>query len=550
MRVFRKNPVSSTSTHTGNSNHHLRLDNDLLTNRSHLSRPFLFVKTLLPASFRIALLLAAPLLHALEGNQIPDLASYRWPMQMQWENSDGASTRETYAGPFLEQRTLAEESYFALRPFGLETHSRVGGVDNDSLSILYPLFSYHNYDSHSQWSILSVIRWSEISTVHDPVAIETDLVTYYKKSFEVFPFYFNYNSWNPEYDYFAVFPFFGELKNRLFYDRISWVAFPFYSEWVDNDETTYAYFWPFVRYRTGPSSSGFSIWPLFGNFQREQDYHYRFALWPLLYYHQDKLYLETPETQIGILPLYARETRQSYQREDFLWPFFGYTLDDLNHYEEMRFLWPIFVQGRGNNRYLNQFAPLYSLSNRNGIESKWFLWPLFNSRSYELDGVNFNKFKFLYFIYQNTTQTIADQPDKILGTKRHFWPLFSYWKTAAGEKQFQMFSPLEPLFPNNSEIRRLYSPLFSIVRYQEVNPDHKDLEILFSLIHFQQRPEFERLELGPIFGYEYGDEKVRFDLLKGLLGYQRQNGRKILRLFWFSIDLGEAKAKGEQSDHE
>ena len=489
-------------------------------------------------------------LHAVDVARVPNLDSYAWPLKVNWQNSDEATVRESYAGPFIEHRITDEETFSAIRPFALERHYTSSEVDTSSLSILYPLFIHRSYPGHSQWSIFSLIRGSKIETDSDPVDPETGLVDYYKKSFEIFPFYFDYDSWNPDQDYFGILPFYGELKNRLFYDRISWVAFPFYSKWENNDETTYAYLWPFVRHRTGPISKGFAIWPLFGSFQRENDYHQSFALWPFLYYHQDKLYLETPNTQIGVLPFYARETRQGYQREDFLWPFFGYTDDTNNNYQEARFLWPIFIQGRGTNRYLNQIAPLYSISKRNGVESDWYLWPLFNNRKFEFDGIETNKFKFLYFLYQDTQQTIADQPDQWLGTKRHFWPFFSYRSSEDGQKQFQMFSPLEPLFPNNSEIRKLYSPLFSIVRYQELNPEHKDLELLFSLIHFQRRPDFDRFEFGPLFGYELGEEKVRFDILKGLLGYQRENGRRVLRLFWFSIDLGEVKEEGDKKNNE
>lgn len=492
-------------------------------------------------------------MHALDLTSVPDLGNYHWPLKVTWESPSGDTTRQGFAGPFFESRTSEQENYFAIRPLGLERHYLDSAVDDHSLSILYPLFSYRNYPGGYQWSVFSLIRSSYISTDTQPREIDGEIYDYYRKSFEIFPFYFDHDSPNPNYDYFGILPFYGEVKNRIFYDRISWVAFPLFSKWEDNDETTYAYLWPFIRYRTGPISSGFSIWPLFGTFQRENDYHYRYALWPLLYYHQDKLHLETPHTSIGILPLYARESRPSYLREDFLWPLFGYTLDYEKEYQELRFLWPIFVQGRGRDRYLNQIAPLYSISHRNGVDSKWFLWPIFNHRSYELNGVDVDKFKILYFLYQNTRQSVANQPEKHLGTKRHLWPLFSYWENQDGEKQFQMFSPLEPLFPNNSEIRKLYSPLFSIVRYQELNPEHKDLELLFSLIQFQRRPNLERLEFGPILGYENGADDFRLELLKGLLGYKKEDGRRILRLFWFDIDLGEIEEHAQvttNADHE
>jgi hypothetical protein len=367
-----------------------------------------------------------------------------------------------------------------------------------------------------------------------------DETPYYRKSFEVFPFYFDYDSYNPDYDYWAIFPIYGELKNRLFHERISWTLFPLYSKWERKDEQTYAYLWPFIRYRTGPHSRGLSIWPLAGYFERENDYVQRYALWPFLYYHKQKLYKEIPDTQLGILPFYARETREGYRREDFLWPFFGYTQDDIHNYEEVRFLWPLFIQGRGDDRYLNQLAPLYSISKRNGKRSNWYLWPLLNNKRYQLDGIDVSKWRFFYFLYQDITQTVGPE-ESFVATKKHLWPLYSYWKRNDGVRQLQILSLLEPLFPNNETIRKLYSPLFSVYRYQELNPDHKDVEILFSLIHFERRPEHERLDIGPIFNYFESESFTKYELLKGLLGYERVDGRKYLRLLWFRIHIGNAE---------
>ncbi len=467
-----------------------------------------------------------------------DMQHYHWPLSVQWQEAHGDASLERFAGPLYEQRDLESESWFAVRPLLLKQDFPDRPTDESALSILYPLFSYRSYPGHKQWSVFSLIRWSRIDTQTHHLEFDSDLTRHYRKSFEVFPFYFDYDSWNPDYAYFGIFPLFGELKNRLFYERISWLAFPVYSKWERKDEATYAFLWPLFRYRTGEQSSGFSIWPIYGQFERESDYRQRFALWPLLYYHQKKLYLDTPNTHIGILPLYAREGREGYLREDFLWPFFGYTLNTADNYEEARFLWPLFIQGRGNDRYLNQIAPLYSISRRNGVESKWWLWPLFNTRSYQREGIDFQKFRIFYFLYQDVEQRKVSDPEQSLGLKRHLWPLFSYRKNADGSRQFQMLSPLEPILPNSSEIRRLYSPLFALIRYQAQGDDQKDLELLFSLIHFEQRGNRERLEVGPLFGYEHSDVLERFEILKGLLGYRNEDGQRVLRFFWFNIKLG------------
>jgi hypothetical protein len=471
-----------------------------------------------------------------------DIQENLWPFEVRWENLDSSFERSNIAGPFWETRIMKSESLLTLRPFWL-TREYEGPTSMERLdTFLYPLFTRRTYDGHEQWNIFSLIRSSEISTstIFDP---EEDTTPYYRKSFEVFPFYFDYDSYNPAYDYWAFFPFYGELKNRLLYNRIAFTLFPLYSEWERKDEKTYAYLWPFIRYRTGPYSKGLSVWPIAGYFERENDYKQRYALWPFLYYHQSKLYQDIPHTQLGILPFYARETKEGYIREDFLWPLFGYTLDQNTSYEEVRFLWPLFIQGRGTDRYINQLAPLYSFSHRNGKHSNWYLWPLLNNKKFTTDGVDVSKWKFLYFLYQDTTQTVAGNQDKFVATKKHLWPLYSYWKHQDGTQQLQILSILEPLFPNNETIRKLYSPLFSFYRYQELAPDHKDVDILFSLIHYERRTEHARFDIGPFFNYFESQETTKYELLKGLLGYERIDGRKYIRLLWFKINIGSADPK-------
>ena len=467
----------------------------------------------------------------------PEMDIHAWPFTVNWE--DGFQKKTQFLGPLFETFDSSLGSHKAIRPFYLERTYSEEEPMLKSQSFLYPLFIHREYEGHQQSSILSLIRWKTIDTDTD-LNIETDPVKHYLKAFEVFPFYFDYDSWNLDYDYFGVFPIYGELKNRLFYDRISWVGFPFYSKWEDNDETTYAYLWPFIKYRTGPTSEGFGVWPLYGNFKKENTYHRRYAIWPFLYYNQEKMYLDTPITQMGVLPFYAKETRENYKREDYLWPFFGYTKQVDPTYDELRLLWPVFIQGRGEMKYLNQFAPIYSISKRPDRRSYWYLWPLFNYKVNELDSIDVRTFKLLYFLYKDTTQTISGRPDEMLATKKHLWPLYSYWENKEGQKQLQVLSILEPLFPNNDEIRKKYTPLFSIYRYSELAENHKDVEILFSLIQFERRPTYERLEIGPLFGYEYGEEKKRIELLKGLLGYRNENKKRSLRLLWVPIGLGKS----------
>ncbi len=468
---------------------------------------------------------------------IPDMDENIWPVRVDWEeNSEVQRTR--IAGPFYERNIQEDETFIALRPFTLRREYHSDPTTQYSESFLYPLYKYTQYEGHSFRTIFQLIRWKSIDN-DTSETIGTNEAESYLRAFEVFPFYFDYEYANPDYSYQGLFPIYGTVRNRLFVDQIDWRLFPLYAKVQDDDETAKYYIWPFFKDLEGPKSKGFGIWPLYGNFSRENDYHHQYLLWPFIYHNQNHLDRDIPQTKIGILPLYHEETREGYKQKDILWPFFGYTYSNNPSYDESRFLWPFIIQRRGQDRYLNQYAPFYSHSIKNGTESYWYLWPIYNSREYETEGVLVKRWKLLYFLYWHMNQYEAAQPDNKIAQKSHFWPLYSYRSETDKVTQFQLLSPLEPLFQNNEEIRKLYSPLLALYRYQHIHEESKDVEFLFSLINYERRTSHKRFNIGPLFDYKSGDAVKKVDFLKGLFRYERFNDRKETTFLWIRFTKDE-----------
>jgi hypothetical protein len=82
--------------------------------------------------------------------------------------------------------------------------------------------------------------------------------------------------------------------------------------------------------------------------------------------------------------------------------------------------------------------------------------------------------------------------------KRHLWPLFSQWDNGAGQRQFQLLSPLEVFFPNSDPIRQVYTPLFALYRYDQRAPGDTRHSFLWSLISWRNSPEEKEFHLGPL----------------------------------------------------
>ena len=299
--------------------------------------------------------------------------------------------------------------------------------------------------------------------------------------------------------------------------------------------TTYAP-WPFLRLIQGGGHKGFAFWPLFGHQGREGDYDDQFYLWPLIYKSTSHLSEPQPDEKLGVLPFYTRETAPGYINENYLWPFFGYShRTEPEKYDEQRYLWPFLVQGRGDVRQVNRWAPLYSHSVVKGYDKTWLAWPLYRHAQWDEAGIAQEKNQVLYFIYWSLTQRSTTNPAVAPAHKTHLWPLLSSWNNGAGQRQLQLLSPFEVFFPTNEPIRQLYSPLVAIYRFDQRAPDDIRYSLLFSLVSWKKSPAEREFHLGPLFSTRTTPQRSRIALALGLLAWSRtpDTGRWKFCLFDF-----------------
>lgn len=450
-----------------------------------------------------------------------------WPFFVDLDEPAAESTTRQFLGPFVETRQTPEVDWTAARPFTLR-YDYHAPLDPRSFYVLYPLYSYRANEAGHYWNFFYLIRGSKYET-DDKLDSET---------FEVIPFYFDHDyPRSPENSYWGFLPFYGEVKDRLFQDRISWVLAPFYMEWEKNGAITYGTPWPFVRYRTGNGNSGFALWPLFGAFEKPGHSYFRYLLWPLIFESAKNLDTEEPSRGYGFLPFYTyQEGPGGLVSENYLWPFFGYTDIENPEYRENRYFWPFLVQGRGTETYVNRWAPFYTHSIRKGVDKKWWMWPLFKRTSYETPRLNVRTWSFLYVLYWNQTQTALDPAADFEASKTYAWPFFSHGNNGQGRRQFQLFTPLLPWLKTNEVVRDLYSPLFGVYRYESDSADGTwRHSLLFNLLTLEKKASGGRFTLGPILDLRTGEEKAGFSLLHGLFGRQRTGEDTEWKLFWFTL---------------
>ncbi len=453
----------------------------------------------------------------------------------------------TAAGPLLFEKSSANaagDTARGFRPFWVDLDDPRGRLR--ARYVLYPLFSYTLTDAETyKWSLFELIRRTDRLAAAGPARTEFDE----HGEFDVFPFWFSRRTPDPADSYRALFPSAGTVKHKLGFERLSWTLFPLYVENEKKGATTTFAPWPIVRHRSG-AAHGWGVWPLYDRAVRPGVYDRTTWLWPLFYNHTRFASPEdppgtAPTRDIGALPFYAARTGPGYVNEDFLWPFFGYTdRTEPVRYHERRYLWPFFVQGRGEERTINRWAPFYSHSVVKGYAKQWFAWPVLRYATWTEENIERRRTQFLYFVYWHEGQRRVGRAGSPEAELTHVWPLVSAWDNGAGRRQWQFPSPLEVFFPGNEKVRHVWSPLFSLARHQQRAPGDERTSLLWDFVTWEKQAAARRSEfhLGPLLGVTREGEARRISIGAGLIGFRRAAAGG-WRMFWLDFPSANASVQ-------
>lgn len=467
-----------------------------------------------------------------------------WPFIVRHHDAATHTDAWTAAGPFLFRRPLADadgNTARGFRPFWVQLDNPQGELRSGYF--LYPLFSYSADATTYKWSVFELIRrWDRRAGAPPPTSTLDQ-----NREFEIFPFWFSRQAGSPDLTYKALFPIHGTIKNKLSFENLSWTLFPFYVRNEKKGVVTTSTPWPIIRVTRG-AAHGWGVWPIFNYVERPDGSRYETYLWPFGFNSirqpsPDDPPGTPPRRDVGVLPFYTKSTGPGYINEDYAWPFFGYTdRATPKRYSERRYFWPFFVQGRGDERYINRWGPFYTHSVIKGYDKRWVLWPLLRQAEWSNDGaITHTRTQLLYFIYWNEQQRLARRPEAPAAELTHVWPLFSEWDSGNGRRQWQFLSPLEVFFPGNEKVRHVWSPFFALARYERRAAGDERTSLLWNAITWEQRPQEERSEfhLGPLLGVtRHGPEK-RVSVGRGLFGFTRGPDRG-WRMFWLDFPAKSA----------
>jgi hypothetical protein len=445
-----------------------------------------------------------------------------WPFYLKQQQSGDRGKSEQFLGPIFFAKGTAAGEVQGFRPFFMVEKEG----DKQSGTFLYPVFSWYNEPAYHDSSFLLLINRRHYDDGSQGQSAHFDL----------WPFYSSHETGDPATSYHALFPIVGTVKQRFRKDRMSWVLFPLYFDTEEKGMEITTMPWPFFAYIRGAGHHGFEFWPVYGQRWRTGDYDKRFFLWPFFYKFDRDLSTEQPTYSIGALPFYTRDSGPGSLNVTFAWPLFGFTRQTRPvRYNEQRYLWPFLVQGQGEERNINRWAPLYTHSVIKGYDKTWVLWPLFRHGTWEDTGIAEERNQFFYFLYFSQTQRSLTNPAAAPANKTHVWPLFSYWDNGAGRRQVQFISPLEVFFPNNDTMRQLYNPLFAVYTYDRQGAAASRHCLLWGALTYRRSATDREFHLGPLLSVHTAEASKRVAFVGGVFGWQRRPGEAHSRFFLFDF---------------
>lgn len=349
------------------------------------------------------------------------------------------------------------------------------------------------------------------------------------------PFYFQGRNASGT-TYRALFPLGGTLRDFAGRDEISFALFPLYSTSALNDITTVNYLWPLIS-RTRSEKGHISrhrFFPFYGMNHHQGKFRKRFVLWP---FYNDVRY-EYGEGRGGghmLFPLYGTVNLDTEKTLWVLPPFFRFTRGEQNIVHAP---WPFFQKRSGENIDQLYLWPLWGRKKLETVDRSFFLWPVFWKEHVDRLDSTVDRFLvaplFSHTAVRADADPESDERPEVLARKHKLWPLYSYRRE--GEASRLRFVELWP-FADAPAVERNWAPLWTL--YSRATAAGKaDTEILWGLYrHHRDGEAYRYVSLFPLADYRRdarADAEGRsWNLLKGLVGYERKGSQKSIRLLYF-----------------
>ena len=442
-------------------------------------------------------------------------------------------------GPFVTYKKSPEGEEYGFRPlfYSFSNYRK----DTTGLDVVYPFLTHRSFEGDTKLQMLVYLFY-----------YKSDLRPsgFREKEYTLFPFVFGRHSEDPGRSYFALFPLFGKLKHKYGKEEISFALFPLFLQTKNEGVTNTNVIWPFFGAYSGEGVSGGRFWPLYGQFENEGKLEDRFALWPIYTHRKRNFYGETI-TSNAFLPFYYGVDMPGRRQRTYLWPFIS-TVDDSNKDVKRRDIpWPFVTFSRGTVN-TNRIWPFYSLRKEKDYEAGFIMWPMYGYKKYVFGDYIRTRKTLGLFIYKDITDVPTEEGGRS-GKAVHLWPLFSYKTRPDGSSYFHFLSLLETFLSENPPRERNWAPFWSFIVWRMDEEGNQSSSILWNTIRTERTKDgakkFELRPIIPVISFEDSEERSKFYLLGGLLGYKSTPEKKTLRILFIPVNISSNK-KDDMADND
>lgn len=457
-------------------------------------------------------------------------------------------TRKEVFGPFYYRQQTELSDTWAIPP--LFSHTDWIGGDAEEYDFAYPILTFDRFGGEYRWQLGQLFSFAGGQNQSEVP----------RDRFTLFPIYFQQRSPDPQYNYTAVFPFYGHLQNRIFRSEIDFVMWPFYVKTIKRRQanpltetlfpsepertinprrgelTTYNYFLPFVHLRYGDGLFGWQAWPFVGREHKEvtwmtntwdeaemvPGHDHRFVLWPFYLKQERGIGSENVEHDLLVFPFYRQLRSPLRDSTSYLTPL-GLTLTDDRgkKYQEVDAPWPFIVFAWGEGKTTRRIWPLFSRAQTATAQSDFYLWPAYTYKRIHSESLDRRRTRIFFFLYSRVREENTETA--MTRTRTDFWPLFTHQRELDGRSRLQVLALLEPILPASKSIERNYSPLWSLWRSeQNPNTESSSQSLLWNL-----------------YRREVKGTTRKGSLLFGLFQYESTAEKRHWRLFYLPLNQTE-----------
>lgn len=422
-------------------------------------------------------------------------------------------------GPFYERAVSPTGMQLrAVRPiYGSATDSN---TERHVKDIVWPVMSMKRFRKESGWRFL-LTYYNDFD--------RTNPKSRYR--FWSLPIYFQGRDVHTNW-YAAVFPIGGQIHEVLGRDTVSFVLFPLYASSAVDDVRTVDWVWPIYSRTQGDGIYRFRVFPFYGRNHHKSKYEKRFILWPFwtwAHYH----YPRQSGTAWILFPVWGHAKLEDQNTVWVIPPLFRFT-----HGQRLNVVncpWPVIQWRSGEERRLYLW-PLWGYNNRASVRKAFFLWPIFHTEQIDRGDTYSERFLAIPFIQSEVRKQRPGGPGQkptVVARYHKLWPLLSY-QTDGDARRFRTLE-LWPL-RNTGPIERCYAPFWTLYCHT-ARGDSFDDELLWGLYRHQRRGHDHRfVSVFPVVDWTIdhrGEGAFSWNLLKGLVGYERRGTQRTVRvLYW------------------